>query len=190
MPDAFEPLPRRYPEVPDVEYRSYGVTYDGTQDNNFLNRNYFKLNLPRIPNFERFVQSVTLPQFSFSELNQPTTLGLAPAFPGSEYQFSPLLIGYAVDERFLNYQELFRWMESMAFLTNERSLDRKSFTSDITLSIMNSAYRESHRLVFIDAFPLVLSPLEFTSLEPITAPILGTVTFGYSHFELQEVETT
>jgi len=189
MADQFEPLPRRYKDVPDIEYRSYGVTYDGTQDNNFLNRNYFQLSIPRIPNFERFVQSVTVPQFSFSELTQPTTLGLAPAFPGSGYEFSPLVIGYAVDERFLNYQELYRWMESMAFLTNERSLNnRRESTSDITLSIKNSAYRETHRLVFVDAFPLILSPIEFTSLEPITAPITGTVTFGYSHFELHEVE--
>jgi|DEB0MinimDraft_4_1074332.scaffolds.fasta_scaffold00074_8 hypothetical protein len=180
-------ITREIPEMPDIQYKSYGVTYDGQQDNNFLGRNYFQVEIPRIPNFGRFVQSVTLPQFSFSELTQPTTLGLAPAFPGSGYEFSPLIIGFGIDERFLGYQELFRWMESMAFLTDTTNLPRESHTSDITLSIKNSAYNEKVRIVFVDAFPTVISPLEFTSLEPSSSPLLGSVTFNYSNFEIVQI---
>ena len=182
MPDY--DISREFPELPDIQYKSYGVTYDGLQENNFLGRNYFQLEIPRIPNFGRFVQSVTLPQFSFSQLEQPTTLGLAPAFPGSGYEFAPLVIGFGIDERFLSYQELFRWMESMAFLTDTHSIPQEAQVSDIILSIKNSAYNEKVKVIFKDAFPLTLSSLEFTSLEPSASPLIGSVTFSYSNFDI------
>tara|TARA_R100000951_G_scaffold57143_1_gene48020 strand:- start:36109 stop:36684 length:576 start_codon:yes stop_codon:yes gene_type:complete len=175
--------------IPDITYRSYGVTADG-QDDNLLNRNYFKFTIQRIPNFERFVRSVMVPSFRFGQLTQPTTLNLDIKLAGGSFVFEPLQVGFAVDERFLTYAELYKWMTSIGMFTEERTIEKRSFTSDATLLVTNSSYIPKYRIVFKDVYPIALGELDFTSAEPISSALLSQVTFNYTNFEIYNANNT
>lgn len=175
--------------IPDISYRSYGVTADG-QDDNLLNRNYFRFTIQRIPNFERFVRSVLVPTFRFGELIQPTTLNIDIKLAGGSFQFLPLQIGYAVDERFLSYAELYKWITSIGMFNDPTTIEKEAYTSDATLFITNSAYVPQYRIVFKGLYPIALGDLDFTSAEPISSPMLSTVTFNYSKFEIYNATNT
>ena len=169
--------------VPDINYRSYGVTYDG-QDDNLMNRNYFRFTIQRIPNFERFVRGVICPPFRFGEIIQPTTLNIDIRRPGGSFIFEPLQIDYAVDERFLSYLELFKWITSIGMIEDPITIPKENYTSDATLFITNSAYVPTFRVVFKDLYPISLGELDFTSAEPISGPLLTRVVFNYTKFEI------
>ena len=173
--------------VPDITYRSYGVTYDG-QDDNLMNRNYFRFTLQRIPNFERFVRSATLPPFRFGEVIQPTTLGIDIRRPGGSYVFEPLRVDFAVDERFLSYLELFKWITSIGMFDEEQTIEKEAYTSSASLLITNSAYKTKYRAVFEGLYPIQLGELDFTSAEPIAGPLVSSVIFNYTRFQIFDAE--
>tara|TARA_X000001388_G_C2219005_1_gene118459 strand:- start:294 stop:878 length:585 start_codon:yes stop_codon:yes gene_type:complete len=174
--------------IPDITYRSYGITSGGTagllQDDNLLNRNYFRFTIQRIPNFERFVRSVLVPPFRFGELVQPTTLNLDIKLAGGSFEFLPLQVGFVLDERFYSYIELYNWITSIGMIENPTTIERKAFTSDATLLVTNSAYVPQYRIVFKDLYPIALGELDFTSAEPISSPLISNVTFNYTKFEI------
>jgi len=174
--------------IPDITYRSYGITSGGTaglpQDDNLLNRNYFRFTIQRIPNFERFVRSVLVPPFRFGELVQPTTLNLDIKIAGGDFTFLPLQVGFVLDERFLSYIELYNWMTSIGMFKHESMIEKNAVTSDATLLVTNSAYRPQYRIVFKDLYPIALGELDFTSAEPISSPLISNVTFNYTRFEI------
>ena len=178
--------------VPDITYRSYGVSSGGTaglgQDDNLLNRNYFRFTIQRIPNFERFVRSVMVPPFRFGEIIQPTTLNIDIKIAGGSFTFLPLQVGYVVDERFLSYIELYKWMSSLGMLENQTTIEKSAWTSDATLLITNSAYNPQYRIVFKDLYPIALGELDFTSAEPISSPLISNVTFNYTRFEIYNAD--
>lgn len=172
--------------IPDIDYRSYGVTYSG-QDDNLMNRNYFRFTIQRIPNFERFVRSVMVPTFRFGELIQPTTLSKDIKLAGGSYEFQPLIVGFVLDERFLSYLELYKWMTSIGMFKTASTIEREAYTSDATLMITNSAYVPQYRMVFKGLYPIALGELDFTSAEPISSPLITSVTFNYTNFEIYNI---
>tara|TARA_R110000824_G_scaffold206099_1_gene391060 strand:+ start:151 stop:735 length:585 start_codon:yes stop_codon:yes gene_type:complete len=174
--------------IPDITYRSYGLTAGGTggldQDDNLLNRNYFRFTIQRIPNFERFVRSVLVPPFRFGELVQPTTLNLDIKLAGGSFSFLPLQVGFVLDERFYTYIEIYKWMTSIGMFDEPHTIEREAYTSDATLLVTNSAYIPQYRIVFKDLYPIALGELDFTSAEPISSPVISNVTFNYTKFEI------
>lgn len=169
--------------IPDIDYRSYGVTYNG-EDDNLMNRNYFRFTIQRVPNFERFVRSVLMPPIRFGELIQPTTLSTDLRIPGGSYEFSPLQIGFNVDERFLSYLEIYKWFTSIGMYKEASTIDRKAYTSDATLIVTNSAYQPKYKVVFKGLYPVAIGELDFTSAEPISSPLQSSVTFNFSYIEI------
>lgn len=173
--------------IPDWVLRSAGISTDGSFDNNFLNKNYFVFTLTRIPNFERFVKEVTVPQMSYGELIQATTLNTDIKYPGGQMRFEPLTIRYAVDERFFTYKELYKWIENISKIRSPHVIQEEAQTSDATLLILNSAYQAHQRITFKKLYPISLGPLEFSVEEPNSRPVIGSVTFNYTYFEVEDL---
>jgi len=173
--------------IPDWVLRSAGISTDGSFDNNFLNKNYFVFTLTRIPNFERFVKEVTVPQMSYGELIQATTLNTDIKYPGGQMRFEPLTIRYAVDERFFTYKELYKWIQNISKIRSPHVVQEEAQTSDATLLILNSAYQAHQRITFKKLYPISLGPLEFSVEEPNSRPVIGSVTFNYTYFEVEDL---
>jgi len=175
-------------DIPDITYQSYGVTYDG-EDDNLLNRNYFRFIVPRIPNFERFVRGVIVPPFRFGEYIQPTTLDIDIRIPGGSFVFQPLQVQFAVDERFLTYLELFKWMTSIGgYENNADIIPYKSQTSNASLLITNSAYKPQYQMIFKGLYPIQLGELDMTSAEPSSTAVITSVSFNFTNIEILNSE--
>jgi len=125
-----------------------------------------------------------MPPFRFGELVQPTTLSTDLRIPGGSYVFSPLQVGFVVDERFLSYLELYKWITSIGMYKEASTIDKRAYTSDATLVVTNSAYQPKYRVVFKQLYPVALGELDFTSAEPISSPLQSSVTFNYSYIEI------
>ena len=174
--------------IPDWLLRSSGISTDGSFDNNFLGRNYFVFTITRIPNFERFVKTVTVPQFSFGELIQATTLNTDIRYPGGRTEFQPLQVTYGVDERFFTYMELYKWIQNISKIREPHVVQEEAQTADATLLILNSAYQAHKRITFKRIYPISLGPLEFSVEEPNSRPVIGTATFNYTYFEVEDLK--
>lgn len=173
--------------VQDYIFQSSGISTDGSFDNNLLGRNYFQFAITRIPNFQRFVRSVTVPTITYAEIPQLTQLNTNIKYPGGELKFEPLSIEYVVDERFFTYMELYGWLETISKISDNSIIGPNLQTSDASLLIMNSAYRAQKKITFKGLYPISLGPLEFTSIEPSSGPIVASATFNYTYFEVEEL---
>ena len=89
------------------------VTNPASTDNpNLLSNVSFNMDISKFPGMNFYVQSVTLPGVSLSEIIIPTGL---PRIPYKEVsgsaQFEPLSVTFLVDEDMNNYFEIWNWVQ-------------------------------------------------------------------------------
>ena len=155
---------------------------------NFLLSTGFRFVLQRTPSLTFFCQSCNLPDFSFSQIEQPTRF-IPVKHPGRGYNFGDLSITFLVDEDMVNYLEIFNWMRSIGNLINHSEhLEKTSeHFSDASISILNSAMKPNLTVDFKDIFPTSLTGIDFSSTAVDTEPILVTATFAYTSFDIQKL---
>ena len=170
------------------------VTSPVSSDNpNLLSNVSFNMDMGKFPGMNFYIQSVTLPGVSLSEIVIPTGPIRVPykEVSGSA-QFEPLSVTFLVDEDMNNYFEIWDWVQIVAGINTraytellERDPMKQSVKTNITLGIMTSHRNLNITINFIDAFPTGVEPLTFDFRAPSVDYQPMTVSFTYSHFEVK-----
>ena len=147
---------------------------------NFLNPSSFVLTLDSqtYSGAEFTIQTMILPDVSadgavlnFKQIDV--------AMASDKIQFGAFEISYLIDEDLLNYKEIFDWIKNNV----EDNHTVTNHTRDLTLTIMNSANNVTKQIIFVDAYPTMISSLPFdittTDVEYLTA----VVSFKYSYYQ-------
>ena len=178
-------------------------------DKQIANRNYmsplgFKLILTKTPKVDFLCQSANIPQISMGTAVQPTYLKDIPV-PGDKVLYDDLTVRFLVDEKMETYLSIYKWITGLGFpesigqfsqlkkddiRTNASASDdgdpRYFEFSDATLQVLNSNYRPSVLINFVDAFPVSLSTLDFDVTTRDYAYFTAEVTFKYTIFNITD----
>jgi len=155
---------------------------------NFLLSTGFRFVLQRTPAITYFCQSCNLPNFSFSEVIQPTRF-INVKHPGRSFDYADLEIGFLVDEDMKNYLEIYNWMRSIGNVEDHNEYLEKTSQhfSDASITILNSAMKPNLTVNFKDIFPKSLSGIDFNSNASDSEPVLVNATFAYTSFEVEKL---
>ena len=157
---------------------------------NMLSPVGFQFNISRMPTMNFFVQSVTLPGITLSSLDQQTPLRLVPT-PGDKIEYSELEVIFKVDEDMKNYIEVFEWIRALGFpdstdqykeLEDQPSFSGGGIYSDATLTILSSAMNPNIRIEIQDLFPVSLTPIEMSAINPDIEYIESTASFRFLNY--------
>ena len=178
-------------------------------DKQIANRNYmsplgFKLILTKTPKVDFLCQSANIPQISMGTAVQPTYLKDIPV-PGDKVLYDDLTVRFLVDEKMENYLAIYKWITGLGYpeslgqydqlrkddiRTNASASDdgdpRYFEFSDATLQILNSNYKPSVLINFVDAFPVSLSTLEFDVSQRDYSYFTAEVTFKYTIYNITD----
>ena len=173
------------PGIPDINR----VTNPRQPDtNNILNSNYFKFEFTRLPTMTYFCQRVNMPSVSLSVVDQRTRFGLRNKYVGGDYTFEELSVEFIVDEKMLNYKEIYEWMRSIGNMENyDDVIDKEQtpdFFSDARLIITNSSFKEQIHVVMKETFPIALSGLNFDSTLGESQPLIAVATFALRNYNI------
>ena len=176
--------------LPDIikKQMPFDFTVPQTQPltNNYLAKNRFNLFLPRCPNLTYFCQRANIPTISFGTSLQSNPTGVEIRRPGTRYAFEDLSLGFLVDENMKNWLELFNWMKDIGIYNTKEEITReKDKVSDVYLVITNSAYNPIISITYHDAFPVMLSGVDFDTSVVDTDPILASVTFAFTYYSIE-----
>jgi hypothetical protein len=158
---------------------------------NFLSPINFKFQLKRAPNLNFFIQKANIPGLSLPRVEVPNPI-LAYPFPGDHLSYDEFQVTFKVDENLQNYLEIHNWIRSLgrlnpsdyATIANNPSYTGTGIRSDISLQVLNSVRQPNFEIVFKEAFPIVLSSVEFdVTMEDVNF-IEASATFIYLNYEI------
>lgn len=166
-----------------------------------LNKNNFKLLIDKLPTVEYFVQSVSIPGLSFTEVEQGAGVGLDAFFPGDKVSFDNLEVTFLVDEDLENFKEVYDWINAIVPIHDPA--DFKAWTgskstrgvlasvdndlnqySQITLVTNTNKNIPNKYFRFYDCFPTALGGMELKSGESGEA-VTCTVTFRFTYYDIE-----
>jgi len=155
------------------------------ENTNYLIQNKFVFILTRCPTVTYYLQRVNLPSISLGQSIQSNPSGIELVRPGNRYVIEDLQISFPVDENMLNYREIFNWITQIApWSGNYERLKEEQKTSDALLLILNNNSLPILSFKFYNIFPSFLSGLDFDVTSPDTDPIIASVVFNYTHFDI------
>jgi hypothetical protein len=146
------------------------------------------------------LQSVELPSIQLGTAMMATSVHDVP-LPGENLTFSDLTFSFIVNEDMSNYLAIHEWMMGLGYpeshqmykdlllnSKNAASLSEiaKGFTDGV-LTILGNYNKPIMQVVFVDAFPISISGMNFSSNNSDSEPIIATATFAYAHYTLNKV---
>jgi hypothetical protein len=162
---------------------------------NFLLPTSFQFDLKRTPAISFFCQSVNIPSVSLGEIEQPTRFSLPVKRSGETFTYDDLEVEFVIDEDMKAWTEIYNWMTTLTAVESFKDYrdakhgkpptDELNHYSDASLLVTNSAKVPILNVKFEGVFPKTLSNIPFTSTVTDTEPIVGTVTFGYTSYEVE-----
>lgn len=158
------------------------------ENTNYLSSNFFQFNLERIPTLSYFVQSANIPMLTSRAINQPAVFGTFPKIPATNFIFDDLQVNFLVDNEMKAWKELYDWMKSLGNMSGygDQSKHIDKFSS-ATLLILNSAYKPLMKVTYYYVFPTTLGSINFTSVSTNTDPVVSSVNFSYSYYDIESV---
>lgn len=180
------------------------------KNRNFQSQLNFDFRVDRLPDFNFFVQKISIPQLTIA----PTSNGGENPFvkipwPGDHMTFGDLSVDFKVGEGMRNWYEIFSWMRGISFPEKQsqygdlkkgvlKDLDgetRKVTTpranGDIygqgVLLINSSANNPQVSIKFVDMYPVGLSEAVFDTIDPDVTYVTCTASFKYDYFIVEKV---
>jgi len=154
---------------------------------NFLLQDRFFFQMPRIPKFTYFVQSVSIPPYQYSSVEQPTRF-VPIKRPGKNITFDELSVQFLLDEDLQTYFELYNWMNTLQTVADYDDIaEIEKQYGFASCMVLNSAMKPQFQFKFYNLFPTSLGGFEFNSAITDQEGILTEATFSYSHFELESL---
>lgn len=169
---------------------------DNTPENkNFLSPLNYKFQIKRSPHVNFFTQKVNLPGFRIPEVISPNPLVRIP-YSGEHILFEDLEITFKVDEDLQNYLEIYNWLTALgkpenfqqyAQIQNKKIESGEGLFSDISLTVLNSSKLSNYEFIYIDAFPISISKLNFNSVDTDVNYMECSVIFKYTYFNVVKI---
>jgi hypothetical protein len=157
---------------------------------NFLSPLGFKFQIKKAPNVNFFVQSVVMPSITLGTAYVPTPFTRQP-FAGDHLEYGDLSVTFKMDEDLKSYMEIHNWLVGIGKPDNfdqykDLTLADKGegVYSDLTLTILSSAMRPIHEVVFMDAFPIDLTALAFDTRLSAVDYLEATCTFKFRKYTI------
>ena len=148
----------------------------------------YKFTMQRIPTVTYFCQSAIVPGVNVGEVQQSNYF--APVKRPGNFTFDDFTISYVVDEELKNWLEIYNWMRSTSNAEDFTEFEGPDqYFSDGTLVITNSNMRGKLVVNFKSLFPKSISSIDFTSTSTDAEPIIATVTFAYSSYDIERLTT-
>jgi len=169
---------------------------DNTPTNhNFLSPLNFKFQIKKAPHVNFFIQKVNLPGISTGNLQLPNPLVKIP-YSSEHIEFENLEITFKVDEDLQNYLEIHDWLYGLGKpedfqqyydISSKQSYTGDGIYSDISVSILTSTKTANYEVVYVDAFPIKLSGINFNTTDSSVDYIEAAATFRYTYYTIQKI---
>ena len=164
------------------------------QNRNFLSPVGFKFSLAKEPKVVFFCNSARIPDITLQTNIQPSYLKDLDV-PGEKLSYGDLTLRFLVDENMEDYMAIHSWLTKLGFPESAQEYkdliydtdnirDPKRAFSDGSLRILDSNYRETAIIKFLDLFPVSLTSLEFTATDTDINYFTAEATFKYTVYEI------
>lgn len=164
------------------------------QNRNFLSPIGFQFNLAKEPKVAFFCNSARIPEINLLVGRQPSYLKDID-IPGEKLTYGDFSLRFLVDENMENYMAVHNWLTRLGFPETAQEYkdliydannirDPKRAFSDGSLRILDSNYRETAIIKFLDLFPVSLTSLEFTATDSDINYFTAEATFKYTVYEI------
>jgi hypothetical protein len=169
---------------------------DNTPSNkNFLNPLNFAFRIKRAPHVNFFTQELNIPGISLVNTIQPNPFTNVPR-PGDHMNYENFSLKFKVDEAFENYFEIHNWIRALgkpdnygeyANIASKSEYSGEGVYSDLSVIVLNAVKLPIFEVEFINAFPVALSELNFTSTDESVEYISASATFKYTLFNIKKI---
>ena len=172
----------------DKQYQS--VYNKQPETDTYLSNNAFRFSIERLPLVTYFCQRASIPTLTLSTAELTTRVGVVLESPGTVYDYEDLTVDFIVDENMRNWLSIHDWMIGLS-KHNEKGyqLDYEQQKSVAELVTLSNASRPKLAVTFFNLFPISLGGIQFDSSTIETEPIISTVTFKYTHYEITDIKT-
>ena len=141
----------------------------------------------QLPNMELFITDAGIPDVIGMALLSYSKYGIDIPMHSDKIEYSPLILGYLVDEHFHNYEELYHWIVAPNNYLNPEISDIPR--TSIYVEVLDNRKKPTVRFEFVDAFPVSLTGMQYNH-QGDTEAIQATVEFRYSYFKLTRLLST
>jgi hypothetical protein len=163
---------------------------------NPLSPNGFNFSITKLPNVSFFCQRVLIPSISLTSIDRPTPFINTP-IPGEIMSFSELNIQFLIDDKMENYRAIYNWIVALAYPEDndqyKKFVNSQGATvyselarnySDATVAVLDAQNNPTMGFTFYDMFPTSLDPIQLESTAMDVNYVIGSATFKYSYFTL------
>lgn len=149
-----------------------------TKNFNLLSPTGFRVTIesPRFANFEYFLTSVNLPTVTLPGV-ESTYRNFQGFVTGDKLDYDEIAAEFAIDEDMKNYEELYEWLKDNA---KDPTLHRH----DIILSILSSHNNVNRQFRFVNAMPISIEGVEFSTQNTDIQYLKSRVTLRYDYFTI------
>ena len=167
------------------------ATENRPQNLNFLSQLGFKLEIPRAPNFNYFIQKVIFPGVSLPNATQPNPFVNTP-IPGDHLEYESLRVIFKLDEDFRGYLEMYDWIFALgkpesfkesAAIYHKPKYEKDGVFSDISLIVLNANMMPNIEFKFFDVLPKYLSGFNMESDANDVNYITATLELSYRMYK-------
>lgn len=169
---------------------------DNTPENrNFLSPLNFKFTIKKAPHVNFFIQKANIAEMALPSPIAPNEFVKAP-YPGDHINFGKLNITFKVDEDLQNYLEIHNWIKGLGFpetYDQYKELETKPFWtgesiySEISLMILSSTKMANYEVIYTDAYPVLLSQLEFDTTDEDVKYMTASASFDYTYYSISKI---
>lgn len=169
---------------------------DNTPANkNFLSPLGFKFQIKKAPHVNFFIQQVNIPSLILQSPEKGNPFVNIP-YPGEHLKFGELKISFKVDEDLQNYLEIHNWIRALGKpenfnqykeIQNKPIASGDGIYSDISLMVLSSTKMANYEIVYIDAYPVMLSDLQFNTVDTDVNYITASSTFEYTYYTITNI---
>ena len=151
----------------------------------FVNPSGFRLLIDNMKyrNAQYFVQTASLPDVSTSGAPLPYKQRNITAMP-DKLEYSSLEVAFLIDEDLINYKEIHDWIVGLVTETDEKNYTVRK-TRDLTLQILTSHNNVGTEIIFVDAYPISISSLPFSTNTTDVEYLTAGASFNYSYYKVK-----
>ena len=164
------------------------ASFEKKDNLNITESSNYRLVIAELPQTSMMCQGISLPGISIGQANVPSPL-VDYSKSGDKVVFDPLRVDFLVDEDLGNWKEIWKWIMYLGFPISTKQfkkliLDNTEYkeVSDIGLILTTNKKNPNNIVTFVDAFPVDLAGLDFTTTSDGTVHISSSITFTYSYY--------
>jgi hypothetical protein len=166
-------------------------------DNTPINKNFlsplnFKFSIKKAPHVNFFVQKVNIPSISLRNIDTSNPFVKIP-YPGEHLDYGSLDLTFKIDEDLQNYLEIHNWLigmgkpesyEQYRAIAGNPDYTGEGIVSDISVMVLSSTKMPNYEVVYIDAYPVSLTGINFNTVDSDVNYLEATASFKYTLYNI------